>query len=224
MVRPARILLPETPLHLIQRGNNRGACFVHRKDGLKYLELLDELRRECGVDIHAYVLMTNHVHLLATPCDAPEGISQMMKELGQSYAQYFNRRHQRTGGLFEGRYRSCLVAEEPYLFACYRYIELNPVRAGMVEHPADYRWSSYRANARGAHDPLVHPHGVYEELAASPTRRQQRYRELFRGELSDAMLDEIRQQTRSGRPLGSEAFQARIKHALGSDPSANFGV
>ncbi len=190
MARPARLLLPETPLHLIQRGNNRGACFVHRKDGLKYLELLDELRRECGVDIHAYVLMTNHVHLLATPRDDPEGISQMMKELGQRYVQYFNRRHERTGGLFEGRYRSCLVAEEPYLFACYRYIELNPVRAGMVKRPADYRWSSYHANALGARDPRVQPHGVYATLGDTPARRQQRYRELFRGELSDALLDE----------------------------------
>jgi len=112
------------------------------------------------------------------------------------------------------------VAEESYLFACYRYIELNPVRAGMVKHPADYRWSSYPANAQGASEPLLQPHGIYEELAYDPARRQQRYRELFRGELSDAMLDEIRQQTRSGRPLGSEAFQARVKRSLESGPGA----
>ncbi|MCH4565516.1 transposase [Halomonas sp. EGI 63088] len=218
MARPARLLLPDTPLHLIQRGNNRGACFVHRKDALHYLELLDELRQVYQIALHAYVLMTNHVHLLATPREEPQGVSQMMKELGQRYAQYFNRRHQRTGGLFEGRYRSCLVAEEPYLFACYRYIELNPVRAGMVARPADYEWSSHHANALGRDDPLVQPHAIYTGLGATPDKRRHRYRELFRSELPTHLLDEIRQQTRRGRALGSEAFQQSVARRLGSAP------
>lgn len=218
MPRPLRLLLPETPLHLIQRGNNRGTCFVYRGDARRYLELLDEARRLYRVDIHAYVLMTNHVHLLATPRREPDDISLMMKELGQRYAQYFNRRHERTGGLFEGRYRSCLVDEERYLFACYRYIELNPVRAGMVKAPGDYRWSSYLANGQGIEDPLITPHAVYLSLASSPERRRRHYRDLFRNTLPDALVDEIRQQTRRGHPLGTETFQQRVKQTLGSDP------
>ncbi|MBS9404072.1 transposase [Halomonas sp. TRM85114] len=214
MPRPPRLLLPETPLHLIQRGNNRGACFVYRSDALKYLELLDEARRECSVDIHAYVLMTNHVHLLATPREQPEGISMMMKALGQRYAQYFNRRHQRTGGLFEGRYRASLVAEERYLFACYRYIELNPVRAGMVEAPGDYPWSSYHANAHGSATPLVTPHPVYVALGGSAAKRQRHYLELFYSELPESQVDEIRQQMRRNRPLG----QVPASAASGSGP------
>ncbi|MFY0992616.1 transposase [Halomonas sp. C05BenzN] len=218
MARPARLLLPDTPLHLIQRGNNRGACFVYRKDALRYLDLLDELRQVYRVALHAYVLMTNHVHLLATPQEAPEGVILMMKELGQRYAQFFNRRHQRTGGLFEGRYRSCLVAEEPYLFACYRYIELNPVRAGMVPGPADYEWSSHRANALGHDNPIVQPHAIYTGLGATPARRQHRYRELFNSDLPDSLLEEIRQQTRRGRVLGSEAFRQTVARRLDTPP------
>ncbi|MFC2993600.1 transposase [Halomonas tibetensis] len=215
MPRPTRILLPMTPVHLVQRGNNRGACFVYRGDARRYLDLLDEARQEYGVDVHAYVLMTNHVHLLATPRDDPHGISLMMKSLGQRYAQYFNRRHERTGGLFEGRYYSCLVGEEAYLFACYRYIELNPVRAGMVERPGYYHWSSYRTNALGEPDPLVTPHDLYLASAKQPEQRQYHYRQLFDSPLPDATLDDIRQQTRRGHPFGSEAWRQRV---AGSDP------
>ncbi|RAH38203.1 transposase [Halomonas sp. SL1] len=202
MARPTRLLLPETAVHLVQRGNNRGACFVHRRDAIQYLAMLDEVRQIYEVEIHAYVLMTNHVHLLATPRGEPDGISTMMKGLGQRYAQYFNRRHGRTGGLFEGRYRSSLVAETRYLFACYRYIELNPVRAGMVSHPADYRWSSYAANALDRHDPLITAHAAYHDLACRPEHRCERYRHLFDTDLPAGLLDEIRQQTRRGKPLG----------------------
>lgn len=201
MARPKRVLLPNTPLHLVQRGNNRGTCFHYRGDALRYLDFLDEARRVWQVDVHAYVLMTNHIHLLATPLDDPHGISQMMKSLGQRYAQYFNKRHQRTGGLFEGRYYGCLVSEEPYLFACYRYIELNPVRAGMADQPSDYRWSSYRANALGIDDPVVVPHALYLASASDPDQRRHHYRQLFDTPLPDATLDAIRQHTRRGHPL-----------------------
>ncbi|MCK2182986.1 transposase [Halomonas getboli] len=202
MARPTRLLLPETPVHVIQRGNNRGACFVHRRDATHYLAMLDEARQICEVAIHAYVLMTNHVHLLATPRGDPDGISTMMKGLGQRYVQYFNRRHERTGGLFEGRYRSCLVAEPRYLFACYRYIELNPVRAGMVESPGEYRWSSFAANALGRHDPLITAHAAYDDLARRPELRCERYRQLFDTDLPNGLIDEIRRQTHRGKPLG----------------------
>ena len=201
MPRPNRVILPQTPVHLVQRGNNRGTCFHYRSEAERFLEFLDEARQEYGVGVHAYVLMTNHVHLLATPLGDPLGIVQMMKVVCQRYAQYFNKRHERTGGLFEGRYRSCLVGEDDYLFACYRYIELNPVRAGMVAHPGDYRWSSYPANALGADDPLITPHALYQHLAHAPELRCQRYRQLFDTPLPDATIDEIRQQTRRGQTL-----------------------
>ncbi|WLI73416.1 transposase [Halomonas alkalicola] len=212
MPRPTRILLPSIPVHLVQRGNNRGTCFHFRSDAERFLDLLDEARREYRVDVHAYVLMTNHFHLLATPRDDPQGVSLLMKSLGQRYAQYFNRRHERTGGLFEGRYYSCLIGEEDYLFACYRYIELNPVRAGMVAHPGDYRWSSYPANALGAEDPRVTPHALYLASARDPEQRRRRhhYRQLFDAPLPDATLEEIRQQTRRGHAFGSEAWRERL--------------
>jgi len=221
MARSARILLPETPLHLVQRGNNRGTCFQFLGDARRYLEFLDEARKLNQVDIHAYVLMTNHIHLLATPRSDPEGISQMMKQLGQRYAQYFNHRHQRTGGLFEGRYHSCLIGEEAYLFACYRYIEMNPVRAGMVKEPAEYRWSSYHANALGVADPLVVPHSAYLASGQDPSARQRQYRRLFMDPLSAATLEDIRHQTRSGHAFASEAFRDRLAQRLGSDPEAS---
>ncbi|NWN81519.1 MAG: transposase [Halomonas sp.] len=209
MPRRARLLLPNTPMHLVQRGNNRGTCFRFHSDAERYLELLDEARHLHRVDIHAYVLMTNHVHLLASPRHDPHDISAMMKRLGQRYVQYFNKRHERSGRLFQGRYHSCLVGEEAYLFACYRYIELNPVRAGMVLRPEEYRWSSYAANALGRDDPLITPHALYLDSAHHPEQRQHHYRQLFESPLHDTTLEDIRQQTRSGRLFGSEAWRQR---------------
>lgn len=207
MPRRARLLLPNTPMHLVQRGNNRGICFRFNSDAERYLELLDEARQLHRVDVHAYVLMTNHVHLLASPRHDPHDISEMMKRLGQRYVQYFNKRHERSGRLFQGRYHSCLVGEEAYLFACYRYIELNPVRAGMVQRPEEYRWSSYAANALGRDDPVITPHALYLASAHHPEQRQHHYRQLFESPLLDTTLEDIRQQTRSGRLFGSEAWR-----------------
>ena len=154
MPRRPRLSLPNVPLHLIQRGNNRQACFIGDEDYRFYLDWLSEYAGRAGCSIHAYVLMTNHVHLLvSTERSAAPG--EMMKALGQRYVQYFNRTYRRSGTLWEGRYRSCPTQAESYLLACQRYIELNPVRAGMVEHPAEYRWSSYRANAQGDIDPMI---------------------------------------------------------------------
>lgn len=215
MTRRARLLLPGTPLHLIQRGHNRSVCFADPEDCLAYLQLLEEASHDNGIAIHAYVLMTNHVHLLATPRGDPQAISAMMKRLGQVYAQRFNRRYRRTGALFEGRFRSCLVGEFRYLLTCHAYIELNPVRAGMVAHPADYRWSSYAANAQGSPDPIVTPHAALHDLGASPAARQQAYRELFRGRLAEGQIDEIRSATHSGLVLGTTHFQQQVAELLG---------
>ena len=148
MPRRPRLILPGIPLHIIQRGNNRQACFYADEDCRNYLVWLQEYANRNRCAPHAYVLMTNHVHLLVTPQTA-EGAGQLMKQLGQRYVQYVNRTYRRTGTLWEGRFRSCLTQEEHYVLACYRYIELNPIRAGMVEHPAEYLWSSYRANTQG---------------------------------------------------------------------------
>lgn len=215
MTRRARLLLPGTPLHLIQRGNNRSVCFADGDDCLAYLTLLEEVSRACSVDIHAYVLMTNHVHLLATPRVDPQAVSAMMKRIGQGYVQRFNRRYRRTGTLFEGRFRSCLVGETRYLLACHAYIELNPVRAGMVGHPGEYRWSSYAGNAQGRPDPIITPHAVIHDLGHTPTQRQAGYRELFRQHLAEGLVDEIRQVTHSGLVLGTPHFQQQVAELLG---------
>ena len=166
MLRRPRLMLPNVPLHLIQRGNNRQVCFVADEDFRFYLDWLKEYADKTGCRIHAYVLMTNHVHLLVSSPSA-NGVGAMMKALGQRYVQYVNRTYQRSGTLWEGRFRSCLTQDEVYLLSCMRYIELNPVRAGMVVHPGEYRWSSYRCNAQGEADPLISPHSIYAALASA---------------------------------------------------------
>jgi len=154
MPRRARITLPEVAHHLIQRGNNRQACFYANQDYELFLKWLQEYATEADCPVHAYVLMTNHVHLLLTPMTS-NGVGYLMKRLGQRYVQYINRTYLRSGSLWEGRFRSCLVQGARYALTCYRYIELNPVRASMVQHPAEYRWSSYRANRQSEQPPTA---------------------------------------------------------------------
>lgn len=214
MPRRARLALPNVPLHLIQRGNNRQACFFADEDYRFYLDRLGEHAAKAGCRIHAYVLMTNHVHLLVS-AERRSAPGDMMKALGQRYVQYVNRGYRRSGTLWEGRYRSCPIQAEAYLLACQRYIELNPVRAGMVEHPADYRWSSYRANGQGESDPLVQPHERYLALGSEPTQRQATYRELFRHELEPGMVDDIRRATNGNFVLGSSLFADQVATTLG---------
>ncbi|MEN8260558.1 MAG: transposase [Pseudomonadota bacterium] len=179
MPRRPRLMLPNVPVHVIQRGNNRHVCFVADEDYKFYLNWLTEYAGKTGCHIHAFVLMTNHVHLSLT-AERLEGTGQLMKALGQRYVQYFNRTYRRSGTLWEGRFRSCLLQDEAYLLSCMRYIELNPVRAGMVDHPGEYQWSSYEANAQGEPSGLVKPHALYDRLAEERSERQMTYRELFR--------------------------------------------
>jgi putative transposase len=202
MSRPRRLALPSVPLHVIQRGNNRLPCFTCRSDYLVYLDILRECAYDCGCTLHAYVLMTNHTHLLLSP-DDEYGASGLMKRLGQRYTQYFNRHHTRTGTLWEGRFRSCPVLDEQYFLACQRYIELNPVRAQMVKKPEDYPWSSYRANAFGQTSPLVTPHLAYLRLHLEAIARQAVYRQLCADTLPDQLIAEIRDASNGRRPLGS---------------------
>ena len=163
MPRKPRMYLPEIPCHVIQRGNNREACFFAEQDYQFFLEYLAAACRRYRIAIHAYVLMTNHVHLLMTPTTR-EGISRAMQSIGRRYVQYINREYRRCGTLWESRHKASLVDAERYLLTCYRYIELNPVRAGMVEHPGDYRWSSYRHNAYGEKNALITQHPLYERI------------------------------------------------------------
>jgi putative transposase len=167
MPRHPRLSFVGLPLHVVQRGNDRQRCFVVDADYEMYLRVLREAVHLHGVQVHAYVLMTNHVHLLATP-GAAGSMSRIMQSIGARYVRYFNRRHARTGTLWEGRYKACLVATDEHFLAACRYIDLNPVRAGIVRHPVDYRWSSYRALAGKRDDPLVTAHEALAQLGGSP--------------------------------------------------------
>lgn len=213
MPRRRRLAIPHVPLHVTQRGNNRCACFIGDSDRLVYLDLLGTQARLHDVAVHAYVLMTNHVHLLVTPY-TPSALGNAMRHINQRYAQYFNRRHERSGTLWEGRPHSCLVDADPYLFTCYRYIENNPVRARMVERPEDFRWSSHRANAYGEHDPVLMPHPSVLALGRSHDERAREYRELFRTVDAPGAVDQIRLATVAGLAFGRESFARDVARAL----------
>ena len=214
MPRRARLSIPGIPWHLIQRGNNRSVCFYAEEDYRFYLHYLEEFAVEFGCAIHAYVLMTNHVHLLLTP-QRTDSASLMMKHLGQRYVQYINRTYRRSGTLWEGRFRSCLAQTEDYTLACYRYIELNPVRAGMVMKPQDYRWSSYPANAQGKASRLITPHAEYWRLGQDDATRRDAYRALFKAHLDPELLDDIRKATNGNFALGGERFLKETEAMLG---------
>lgn len=214
MPRQPRLDLPGIPQHVVQRGNDRQPCFFREEDYLRYLSELRELvlRRNCAV--HAYVLMTNHVHLLLTP-SAVGQVGGLMQALGRRYVRYVNDRYHRSGTLWEGRYKSCLVDRDSYLLRCYRYIELNPLRARMVDDPAGYRWSSYGANAFGRHDALVTPHANFLALDQDPARRHAAYRELVREVISEDELTAIRLHLQRQHALGPDRFRAAIEAQLG---------
>ena len=186
--------MPDVALHVIQRGNNRLPCFINVSDYRTYLRYLRDYAGQFGCAIHAYCLMTNHVHLLLTP-RSTSACALLMKHLGQCYVQTFNMAHSRSGTLWEGRFHSCLVPTEDYVLACYRYIELNPVRAGMVSAPEQYRWSSFATNAHGGDDALITRHAALDAVG-------HQYRSLFDAPLENRLVDEIRKATRNGHRLG----------------------
>ena len=214
MARRPRLSIADIPQHVVQRGNNRQAIFHAVADYRNYLGTLARVAAARGCAIHAYVLMTNHVHLLVTPRSS-DALSSMMRDLGRRYVQqYFNATYARTGTLWEGRYKSVLVDARHYFFACCRYIELNPVRAGIVEHPRDYRWSSFRHNALGSAEALLSPHPEYIALGAGHLERQRAYRSLFDEDVAALDLEQIRKTVNGGWPLGSELFKDGIEEAL----------
>jgi putative transposase len=214
MPRQPRLHLPGVPLHVIQRGVNRCAIFVDDTDRRHLYQLLVDISGEHDIAVHAYVFMGNHVHLLLTSpqCDA---LSRAMRKLGQCYAQAFNRRHQRSGPLWQGRFKSCLVDNDRYLMLVYRYIELNPVRAAMVAHAEHHRWSSVHANLGLIDDPLVTPHPRFLALHPARAARSDIYRQWLRQGMSRHDLEGIRVHTQQQRALGDERFQIMIEKALG---------
>jgi putative transposase len=214
MPRRPRIHLAGLPLHIVQRGHNREACFFAEEDYHTYRHWLGEALAASACVLHAYVQMTNHVHLLLTPPE-PEAVSQLVMSLGRRYVQYINKTYRRTGTLWDSRYKSSLVQADNYLLLCQRYIELNPVRAAMVADPANYRWSSYRANGLGQDDPLLTPHPVYSALGGTESQRLAAYRALFRPELDGDAISDIRMALDQGQPLGDSRFLASIELATG---------
>jgi putative transposase len=214
MPRRPRIHLDAVPLHIVQRGHNREPCFFAEDDYFSYLHWLGQALQEHQCKLHAYVLMTNHVHLLLTPKKAQD-VPRLIISLGRRYVQYVNRTYKRTGTLWDSRYKSSLVHAASYLFACQRYIELNPVRAAMVEDPGYYRWSSYRANALGQGDARVSPHALYLGLGTTAARRQSAYRALFRSQLDKAAIEDIRLALNQNQPLGNERFLGKIEALTG---------
>lgn len=196
--------------HVIHRGRNRRAIFTSESDYGHFRDLLHETAALHGLRIHAYVLMTNHVHLLATQ-KRKDSLSKTLQALGQRYVHYFNASHHHKGTLWDGRFRATVVEAEPYLLTCSRYIELNPVRARLVKSPAQYRYSSYHHNAQGHPDELLTEHEIYRRLGRTPARRCAAYRSLFRNTLERELLDQIRAATNTGWALGGDRFRGAIQ-------------
>jgi putative transposase len=201
------------PVHIVQRGHSREPVFFEDNDYLAYLRWLKEGAERYKVDIHAYALMTNHIHILATTGDT-EGITRMMQYVGRHYVPYINHTYGSSGSIWEGRYKASLIHDEEYLLACMRYIELNPVRADMVRSPAHYRWSSYRHNGQGKEDALITPHALYLALGKTLPTRLAAYKALFKAHLDSGVLDDIRSAWQTGTPLGNDFFRQKVEARL----------
>ena len=218
MARLPRFLLPGYPQHVIQRGNNRQQILFDEEDYWFLWERLLAAAEKYGCDVHAYTLMPNHFHLLVTPWQE-DGIGKLMQYTGRYYVQHFNRRYERTGTLWEGRYRATLLDPKDYLLICSRYLELNPVRAGFAADPGDYDWSSYGFNALGREDKLVTPHEEYQELGRSPKIRQSLYGKSFSQAIDEDMLARIRDATNKAWVLGGKSFCQDLEGRLNRRPA-----
>jgi putative transposase len=210
MARHPRQTVPGVAVHIRQRGVDGVACFLEEVDRLVYLSALHDLLRKTRCALHSYCLMTNHTHLLVTPADE-KGCSLFMRELGRRYVPYFNNRYGRTGTLWDGRFRSCLVESREYVLACYRYIERNPVRAGMVESPSAYPWSSFKANAGAADDARVSEHPEYAALAHDEPARRAAYLQFCLAEEEAGFVSAIREATNAGLPLVGDDLRSQLE-------------
>jgi len=213
MPRRARMYIPGLPYHIVQRGNNRQCCFHDDEDREFYLHLWQQVSRRYGVRVHAYCLMSNHVHFLLTPLNR-DAVSNTTRVVGSRYARHINLRHERTGTLWEGRHRASVVQSERYLMTCYRYIELNPVRAGMVRDAGDYAWSSHRANACGPWD-WLEPHPLFISLGQDEAAQRRAYTTLFAEQLGEAELSLLRESIFYSQPLGDDAFRQQLIRRYG---------
>ena len=213
MPRKPRYFLPNIPAHIVQRGHSRSPVFFENDDYHTYLHYLDEGSKRYECAIHAYVLMTNHIHILATPSDK-EAITRMMQYVGRYYVPYINYKYGSSGSIWEGRYKANLVQDDGYLLTCMRYIELNPVRADMTKSPRAYRWSSYKQNALGKEDLIVTAHDVYKQLGRNAALRQENYRDLFKAQIEKEQLSDIRAAWQTGTPLGNSYFKELIEKKL----------
>ena len=213
MPRKPRFYLPGTPVHIVQRGHSREPVFFENDNYSAYLEWLEQASERYGCAIHAYVLMTNHIHILATP-DNQNSISQMMQYLGRHYVPYINHNYGSSGSIWEGRYKASMIHEDEYLLTCMRYIELNPVRANMVKTPGAYRWSSFRVNGRGEGNTLVQPHSLYQSLGRTRQQRQDAYQALFKTHVDHKTAENIRSAWQTGTPLGNEDFRRKVEQKL----------
>ena len=218
MARKPRLNLPNVPQHIIQRGNNKQPCFFEKQDYKVYLIKLKEYAEKYNVAVHAFVLMTNHVHLLMTP-STNNGVSKLMQSLGRYYVRYFNHTYQRTGTLWEGRFKSSLIDSDNYFLTVTRYIELNPVRASMVEHPAEYPWSSYQGNALGRPIKLLTPHTCYLQLGNTKEKQQIQYQRLFNYQTPNWTIQKINEATNKEWVLGDNLFKAMIEQQTGHQTS-----
>jgi len=214
MPRRRRFCPAGLPVHIVQRGNNKQVCFTSDDDMAAYANWLKEAAKKYGMAVHAWVFMTNHIHLLVTPV-SDNAVSNCMQYLGRYYVRYFNFRYGRTGTLFEGRFNSSLVQSDYYLLACNRYIELNPVRAGLVQDPADYVWSSYRANAFGQSVQMWSPHKEYLTLGNTRRLRLKAYQQLFLSEMGSELITNIRNALNTGLVLGTDRFRAEVEQLTG---------
>lgn len=214
MARLPRLTVAGYPHHVIQRGNNRQTIFKDEADYRTFLEFLGDYAAREKVAVHAYVLMTNHVHLLLTP-ETDAGVPQLMQALGRAYAQYFNHRYKRSGTLWEGRYRCTLVESDRYLLACMAYIDLNPVRAGLAAKPADYPWSSHGHYVGLKHDKLIAPHALFWGMGNTPFAREAAYADLVSHGLTPGQQDALTQSVLRGWALGSPAFMSDVQKRTG---------
>jgi len=213
MPRRSRMYFAGLTYHIVQRGNNKQPCFLINSDYIRYLELWKKFSISNEVAVHAYCLMTNHIHFIVTP-ECSTGISNTMKLVGSQYAQYFNKTHSRTGTLWEGRHRSSLIDTVSYLLTCMNYVELNPVRAGMVCEPADYPWSSFTQNT-SAKLGWLREHGEFSGLGSTRSRRIASYMQLFNYNQSESDIDLIRAAAHYCQPIGDDAFRREVEKKFG---------
>ena len=213
MPRKLRFYLPGVPAHIVQRGYSREPVFFEREDYQAYLGWLQEASARYNCKVHAYVLMTNHIHILATPEDK-NSISLMMQYIGRQYVPYINHSYGSSGSIWEGRYKSNIIHDETYLLTCMRYIELNPVRAAMVKSPGAYRWSSYKTNAQGKDNEIINFHPLYKSLGKTKAQRLDAYKSLFKLPIDEKQLGLIRASWQTGTPLGNDYFKQKVEAKL----------